>query len=62
MEFFPSALSKNLSFTEHSVVNRDVAENEVVMEEVTSHLQEQEAMEYTVEIVVCFINLSIYLM
>ncbi|CDQ86082.1 soluble lamin-associated protein of 75 kDa [Oncorhynchus mykiss] len=46
-----STLSKNLSFTEHSVVNRDVVENKVVMEEVTSHLQEQEAMEYTVEIV-----------
>ncbi|XP_038868922.1 soluble lamin-associated protein of 75 kDa [Salvelinus namaycush] len=46
-----STSSKNLSFTEHSVVNRDVVENEVVMEEVTSHLQEQEAMEYTVEIV-----------
>ncbi|CAB1320207.1 unnamed protein product [Coregonus sp. 'balchen'] len=46
-----SALSKYLSFTEHSVLNPVVAENEGVMEEVTSRIQEQEAMEYTVEIV-----------
>uniref|UniRef100_A0A8C7CC85 Family with sequence similarity 169 member Aa n=1 Tax=Oncorhynchus kisutch TaxID=8019 RepID=A0A8C7CC85_ONCKI len=41
-----------LPFTEHSVANRVGAENEGVMEKVTSRIQE--AMEYTVEIVVRF--------
>ncbi|CDQ79349.1 unnamed protein product [Oncorhynchus mykiss] len=44
-----SSLSKYLPFTEHSVANRVGAENEGVMEKVTSRIQE--AMEYTVEIV-----------
>ncbi|XP_012992044.3 titin isoform X1 [Esox lucius] len=43
-------LSRNLSFTEHSMENLEVSENEVVMDEVTLHISEQDAMEYTVEI------------
>ena len=46
--FSSSAVSRNLSFTEKSIVSSEVIETDVVMEEITSH--NSESVEYTVQI------------
>merc|ERR1712142_557208 len=45
-----TAVSRNLSFTEKTMVSSEVTETDVIMEEITSHNKNNESVEYTVHI------------